>query len=126
MFLCTSFYTQTNPIIITAATTANQDGRVKFDTWLRAHMLASGAVLPFPADGFVFDYRLVEDGTAAAAAQGDDSDTAAAALAASVVVAWKHWMRDEPAYAVDVTQPFARLIVPTLDTVRVCIVCVCV
>ena len=87
-------------------------------------MLASGAELPFPTDGLVFDFRLVEDGTVAAAVQGDDSNAAVAALAAPVVVAWKHWMRDEPAYAVDVTLPFARLIVPTLDTVRGCVVCI--
>ena len=73
-------------------------------------MRASGAVLPFPVDGLVFDYRLVEDNT--------DNDSGAAALAAPETVAWEHWTnKDTLTYVFDLTCPVPRLIVPTLEMV---------
>ena len=78
-------------------------GRDKFDQWLREKMADNEAQLPFPEDGSIYDYMLLE-GEAAVDTPGTPPY-------------WTGWLDTVPVYAVPPKARFEDIIVPTKDSV---------
>ena len=73
----------------------DQEGRLKFDAFLRNRMNTCRAACPPPHAGLVYDFCYdIQKGV------------------------WRGWMETIPAYTPDLSLPFSQLIVPTMDSVR--------
>ena len=95
--------------------TSYADGRVKFDSWIRRKMAEMKCALQFPITNgdLVYTYKLIDDGIAPLTDNEEDLDTNK-----KLVFGWKNFMSGLPEYNIDVTAPYASIIVPTIDTVR--------
>ena len=82
-------------LVWSVGASVDQEGRMKFDGFLRNRMDISRAVCSPPHGGLVYDYCY-------------DSQKGA----------WRQWMETIPAYVPDLSLPFSQLIVPTMDSVR--------
>lgn len=83
-------------LVWSVGATVDQEGRVKFDAFLRGKIRASGnnSYAP-PEKGTVYDYCF-------------DVKTGA----------WYGWMDTIPPFTVDISLPYNQIIVPTIDSVR--------
>jgi dynein heavy chain, axonemal len=71
------------------------------------------AALPFPAEGLVYDYRMVDDGSRKELT-GDDEppeDT-------SVIISWVRWTEGVFPPEIDLKQSYSSIFIQTLDTLR--------
>lgn len=97
-----------------------QDGRVKFDQWLREIMAQSGSSVPFPEELTVYEYCMVDDGAQSVPTKdgsGDDDDGNEKPIYVPQT-GWTRWADTFVVPAVDPTTPFSKMIIPTVDGVR--------
>ena len=110
-------------LIWSVGATCDNDGRKKFDKWLRSRMAEAQSLslkLPFPSDGLVYDYKLDEAGLfdTHSASADDDDDDAAAKKVKERQVCWKNWMEDSNVFTIQPETKFSDIIVPTIDNIR--------
>ncbi len=101
-------------LIWSVGATCDNDGRLKFSTWLRAQIQAEKLKLPFPGDGIVYDYYL-DDSSIFVKEDNNDDDLESQRAKA---IEWKNWMSDIPPLALGNDAKYSDIIVPTIDNVR--------
>ena len=82
-------------VVWSAGATTNEDGRRRFDAFLRGEAASHGSGFPFPEGGLVYDYAF---------------DLGSGR--------WRPWMTIVDPYDVDPKLSFQELVVPTTDSVR--------
>ncbi|XP_048578532.1 dynein axonemal heavy chain 1-like isoform X2 [Nematostella vectensis] len=92
--------------------TTDSDGRKKFSEFLRKKMKEEKIAMPFPAQGLVFDYRLMDGG----ASSSDDDDEEESKK--SDTIKWCNWMEGISQVNINQDMRYSDIIVPTLDLVR--------
>lgn len=82
-------------LVWSVGASVDQEGRLRFDVFLRGLMEKNQATQPPPKGGLVYDFCF-------------DAQRGA----------WRGWMETVPQYVPDLSLPFSQLIVPTMDSVR--------
>lgn len=90
-----------------------EDGRTKFDTWLRNTMKQAASPVLFPDELTVYDYCMVDDGARAAGNDEDDEEEKY-----EPKTGWRLWSDTFTVPTVDPLMPFSKMIIPTVDAVR--------
>lgn len=103
-------------VVWSIGATCDTDGRLKFDAWLRARMAEKGAVLQFPEEGLVYDYRLADDGARKEDVEEDDDDDDDDDK--TVSIEWRRWTDGVPAPVINPKAEFSSIMIQTLDTLR--------
>ncbi|CAH8511378.1 unnamed protein product [Dicrocoelium dendriticum] len=92
--------------------TCNNDGRAKFNAYLRRKMKELKSILPFPEEGTVYDYRFDDGGLLQGNTRDDDDEDVERKMC------WVHWMHNVPEVTIPPDVRYSDIIVPTVDTVR--------
>jgi dynein heavy chain len=107
-------------LVWSVGATCDEEGRNKFSTWLREKQRASGTggaglAVPFPDEGSVYDYRLVDDGDFDFEREEALTEDEATDI---LPPAWRPWTEGLGSFEVNPKDEFSTIIVPTEDTQR--------
>ncbi|KAF5403840.1 Dynein heavy chain axonemal [Paragonimus heterotremus] len=92
--------------------TCTNEGRVKFDAYLRQKMKELKSILPFPDEGTVYDYRFDDGGLLRTENRDEDDEDIEQKMS------WVHWMHNMPELTIPPDIRYSDIIVPTIDNVR--------
>ncbi|EDQ91509.1 uncharacterized protein MONBRDRAFT_15298, partial [Monosiga brevicollis MX1] len=98
-------------LVWSVGATCDDEGRTKFDGWLRQKMAEHKVKMPFPEGLTVFEYQLIDDGSFDEASEEEESES-------PVPIGWKRWVDSLGDFIVNPSSQFNTIFVPTLDTVR--------
>ncbi|CAH8612512.1 unnamed protein product [Heterobilharzia americana] len=101
-------------LIWSIGATCTNEGRVKFDQFLRQKMKDLKCYLPFPEEGLVYDYRFEDDGLVSLNVRDDDDED----NFANRKMHWVHWMANMPEFTIGPEIRYSDIIIPTIDNVR--------
>ncbi|XP_059153506.1 dynein axonemal heavy chain 1-like [Physella acuta] len=87
----------------------DNDGRIKFDVWLREKMDSNNSNLKFPTTGLVYDFKLDEGGILGQSEEEEESNKG---------VHWASWLHGRDEYHVTSEMKYSDIMVPTIDTIR--------
>ncbi|TGZ66131.1 hypothetical protein CRM22_005485 [Opisthorchis felineus] len=95
--------------------TCTNEGRIKFDEYLRRKMRELKSITPFPEEGTVYDYRFDDAGLLRLDARDFDDDDVPIS---EKKMKWVHWMANMSEVNIPSDIRFSDIIIPTIDTVR--------
>ncbi|CAF0758924.1 unnamed protein product [Brachionus calyciflorus] len=103
-------------LIWSVGASCDNDGRIKFNDWLRKRIEKNDIKMKFPEGGLVYDYLLDDGGLFLNEEENKEEGEEEAKKVK--VLKWKNWMSDLPELVLASDTKFSDIIVPTIDNVR--------
>ncbi|CAH8652543.1 unnamed protein product [Schistosoma rodhaini] len=101
-------------LIWSIGATCTNEGRMKFDQYLRRKMKELKCDLSFPEEGLIYDYRFEDDGLLSLGVKDDEEED----NCITRKMHWAHWMINIPEYKITPDIRYSDIIIPTIDNVR--------
>ncbi|XP_055888364.1 dynein axonemal heavy chain 1-like isoform X4 [Biomphalaria glabrata] len=97
-------------LIWSLGASCDNDGRDKFDLWIRQKIDEHNLAVKFPDTGLVYDYKLDDAGILTQAEEEEEGSER--------VIRWLNWQHGHQPYQVPSEIKYSDIMVPTIDTCR--------